>query len=403
MTPAFKEILRQQRQTVFGHRRYWLHIGLWLLVLVACVPYSSDFSRGLVISIGKPKPDSSAQKSVPGKPVSGIAADGTTTIVGDPASLLTDSAIGVAVGAIVVYTFLLWIIPYARYRRKKRILIWAIVLVVAGLLIFLIGSVLAWGIAESIHKAGPHASASYQPLIHLILASFLVFIIVGAFFSGYYFVDLYDQQKALNRYRDVFTAKMQAETAFLKMQINPHFLFNSLNNIYALTLTQSAQAPVLARRLQELLQYMLADGTREMVSLSGELTFLQNYISLEQLRTAQDQVQIDYRVQGNPEGLSIAPLLLVNFIENAFKHGVKAGITAAVVRVQLTITGRLLAVSIFNTKPPAATHPEQAVRDGGGIGVQNVKRRLQILYPGRHTLRIHDTPESHSVSLNIQL
>ncbi len=402
MTPAFKEIARQQRQAVFGNRRYWLHIGLWVLVLLICFPYSSDFSRGLVIGTGDRKSEVVVEAGGTTKAVSGMATNQLSLFSQDRAGLLLDTAIGLIVGAIIVYTFLLWVIPYARYRRKKRVLLLALILVLFGVAGIVLGSAAVWGLTGK--GAGTHPEAgNYQLYLHLIISGFLVVIITGAFFSGYYFIDLYDQQKALNRYREVFTAKMQAETAFLKMQINPHFLFNSLNNIYALTLTQSDQAPVLARRLQELLRYMLGDGTQELVPLEGELTFLKNYVSLEQLRTAQDQVQIEYRVQGHPEGLFIAPLLLVNFIENAFKHGVKAGITAATIRIQLTIVDRMLAVDIFNTKPPIADQPELAVKEGSGIGVQNVKRRLQILYPGRHTLRIQEIPSSYAVHLTIQL
>ncbi len=137
----------------------------------------------------------------------------------------------------------------------------------------------------------------------------------------------------------------------MKTQINPHFLFNTLNNIYSLALRQSDDAPVIARQLKELSQYMLYDCTRDMVPLSGEVTFLNNYVSLEQLRNKQEDIDIRLDIKGETEGKQIAPLLLVNFIENAFKHGVKSGIDRAFVQINPFIMDDLLSMEVTNSRP----------------------------------------------------
>jgi sensor histidine kinase YesM len=404
MKPALKEAFRQQHHAVFGNRRYWFHIVLWLLVVLVSFPYTSDFSQGFImgVSVG-PDQNSATVADKPSDP-SGKLSSHFTDIFKDRSVLVADTVSGLVGAAIVIYVFLLVIIPYARYRQKKRILLFYLFLLLFLLFGAVFGTAVLWGILESrAQKMSGGAQSTYFPMAHIVLVGILVFITTAAFFSVYYFLELYDQQKTLNRYRQVFAARMQAETNFLKMQINPHFLFNSLNNIYALTLAQSPQAPVIARRLKELVHYMLDECTQETVPLSGELDFLKNYIALEQLRNSEEQVRINYEVRGEPDNLHIAPLLLVNFIENAFKHGVKAGVEVAEIRVRIDIVGRMLAMEVYNTKPPTTGKRQLAVKEAGGIGIQNVKRRLQILYPGRYSLRINDSQKGYFVYLNAQL
>jgi LytS/YehU family sensor histidine kinase len=228
-------------------------------------------------------------------------------------------------------------------------------------------------------------------------------VLLQVYFSLYYFLDLYDQQKSLNKYRKVFTEKLEAETNFLKTQINPHFLFNTLNNIYSLTLSQSSDAAFITRQLKNLITYMLQDCTNDLVPLTGEIAFLKNYITLEQLRNKQEQIDIQLTIKGESGNKKIAPLLLINFVENAFKHGVKAGISNAFVKINLLIMGHVLALEIVNSKPEQIEDQQKSVKEDGGIGIQNVSRRLDILYPHRHKLRISESKKEYSVYLSIDL
>lgn len=412
MKPALRDEFSQQRRTLFGRGRIGLHILLWLIVIAVCYPYAQSFSRGLMVGVSVARNSDST--------------DGATVRIGprdtkEPDSaairnlqeqlkkplehqswIVRDACVSVVVAGVVVYTFLLFVIPYARYRRQKRVYYVFLILLLALMVAVMIASALSLAVLISARRNGA-ASGDLGPMIHIMLGGILVLMITGLFFSFYYFLDLYDQQKTLDRYAEVFRAKMVAETSFLKMQINPHFLFNSLNNIYALTLGGSPQAPVVAGRLKELVNYMLEECSHETVPLEGELDFLKNYLALEQLRNLQEQVTISCAIRGSAEGLNIAPLLLVNFIENAFKHGVKAGIDHAEVRIRIDIVGRMLSMEVFNTRPEGMSTQEGAIREAGGIGIRNVKRRLQILYPRKHALRINDGGAGYTVHLNVQL
>jgi two-component system LytT family sensor kinase len=407
MSPALKEEFRQQRVALFGRRRYLIHILLWMLVIGMSYPYAKEFSRGFAMgTAGLPAGDTvisvAPANAVSLKSNSRKVSKQFRDAFNNRRWLIFDAVFSVALAALLVYSFLLYAIPYARFRQRKRLLFFAFIVLAALFIVTVLGISIAIGLIEG-GEGRASGEKGLAAVIHMLLCAILVCVITVTFFSFYYFIDLYDQQKSLDRYRSVFAAKMQAETSFLKMQINPHFLFNSLNNIYALTLNRSPQAPVIAGRLRELVNYMLNECSQETVPVADELNFLRNYIALEQLRNTQEHVRITYEVRGEDDQLRMAPLLLVNFIENAFKHGVKAGVEPASVRVRIDIIGRALSMEVFNTKPVAVPEQSLAIRDAGGIGIRNVRRRLQILYPGRHSLKINDTAKGYSVHLNLEL
>ncbi|QJD77121.1 sensor histidine kinase [Spirosoma rhododendri] len=199
------------------------------------------------------------------------------------------------------------------------------------------------------------------------------------------------------RERDsLLTERNQAELAFLKSQINPHFLFNTLNNIYALTYAKSDTAPGAILKLSELMRYMLYDSTNgpDRVPLSKEIQYLNSFVDLEKLRVA--QAHVEFSVEGNVNLFRIEPLLLVSFVENAFKHGDLTDPTHPLVLDLSVQNGKLR----FDTLNKKATRQTDAV---GGIGLTNVRRRLQLLYPNQHALHITDTADSYACSLEISL
>lgn len=381
--PRLKEELRLQRKTTFGNKRYLFHIGAWLASLwYICFAVFNDFSLGV-------------QKGASTAQINGRK-------VNDPPGLLV-ALLGSVMGSVMVYFFLLYVIPYARFKKRKRYLWLGLIVNICLWVIILIAALLylgfMFGFSDQLRTVQLNENAA---ITATAVASFSG-ITAMFFFSLYYFLDLYDQQKGLNRYREVLTEKMKAETDFLKSQINPHFLFNTLNNIYSLTLSHSGDAAVITLQLKELIIYMLEECKKDTVSLAGEIAFLKNYINLEQLRNKQEQVDIRLEVKGDPEGKEIAPLLLVNFIENAFKHGVKAGISHAFVHINLLILDDSLSLDMINSKPPAGVDQSRAVKEHSGIGIRNVMRRLAILYPGRHKLRLSESERDYSVYLTIEL
>lgn len=189
--------------------------------------------------------------------------------------------------------------------------------------------------------------------------------------------------------------KLEAELKFLKTQIHPHFLFNTLNNLYALTLKKSEKAPEMVLKLSELINYMLYECTANEVLLSKEIKFLQNYIAIEKMRYG-DKLEVDVRVTGD-QNIRIAPMIILPFVENCFKHGASEELQQSWVTVQIQASAELITIKVENSKSNNGNN-----HHGDGIGIQNVKRRLSLLYPTRHELKILDGKETFLVILTIQ-
>jgi LytS/YehU family sensor histidine kinase len=200
-----------------------------------------------------------------------------------------------------------------------------------------------------------------------------------------------------NEKQVLLTHTMQTELRFLKSQINPHFLFNTLNNLYALTLKKSDKAPEIVLKLSEIMRYMLYECNERRVLLSKEIQYINNYLDLEKLRQPTN-AEIIFTTAGPISEQMVAPLLFVPFLENSFKHGLNHHIQGGgFVRLHLHVAGDELEFHIENSKPenlPRQEHPRS-----GGIGLTNVRQRLQILYPEQHTLEVQDEPHRYSVTL----
>ena len=192
--------------------------------------------------------------------------------------------------------------------------------------------------------------------------------------------------------------KARAELQLLKAQIHPHFLFNTLNNIYFYTLNASPHAPGMIKKLSGMLHYILHECDQLLVPLEKELKMIQDYIALEKIRYG-DQMQMRVAIKGDTRNKSIAPLLLIPFVENSFKHGASKMIIHPEIIIDITIENNELVFFITNNKPllPEPT-PRQA-----GLGLKNVKKRLQLLYPRKHELNIVSESGSYSVLLKISL
>lgn len=189
--------------------------------------------------------------------------------------------------------------------------------------------------------------------------------------------------------------KLQAELKFLKTQIHPHFLFNTLNNLYALTLKKSSKAPEMVLKLSELINYMLYECTSEEVLLEKEIKFIRNYGDIEKMRYG-DKIDIDIRVTGDAQGRKIAPLVLLPFVENCFKHGASEELQQSWVKVSIDVHAFNTLIKVENNKATI-----NGVKKKEGIGIQNVKRRLDLIYPNAHELKIINGEETFLVILSI--
>lgn len=195
--------------------------------------------------------------------------------------------------------------------------------------------------------------------------------------------------------------KLQAELKFLKTQIHPHFLFNTLNNLYALTLKKSDLAPAMVLKLSELINYMLYECREDDVLLEKEIKFIRNYIDIERLRYG-DKLDVDIRVRGDANGRKIAPLLLLPFTENCFKHGASLELDQSWVKLDIEVLPDRTLFKVENNKVSTNGEAEKNEdRIPRGIGINNAKRRLDLLYPGNHELKIINGDETFLVILSI--
>lgn len=192
---------------------------------------------------------------------------------------------------------------------------------------------------------------------------------------------------------------LSIELQLLKAQVHPHFLFNTLNNIYSLTLRGSDQAPEVVDKLLGLLRYMFRECNAPSVPLTKEVELIRNYTQLEQIRYG-SRLCIDFSVQGDLTGKEIAPLLLILFVENAFKHGASEQTDQASMALTLLMMGDELMFRLENSKNADLARPADAP---GGLGLMNVRKRLALLYPDRHTLTIQSEPDRYVVELMVQL
>lgn len=222
---------------------------------------------------------------------------------------------------------------------------------------------------------------------------------ISLYFSIYLFTtSLLRLARGWFRLQEIETEKNKAELKALHAQINPHFLFNSLNSIYALARKHSEEVPTKIVQLSDLMRHVIYDTETDFIPLEKELEMLKNYISLQNLRS-QHQNQILFNATGDMKGRRIAPMLLLPFIENSFKHGIKGGGEDVFVKINLDIIGDSLHLEVENGKGKSS-EPE---KERKGIGIENVRKRLDLIYPGRHNLKISEGERTFNVDLSIQL
>jgi two-component system LytT family sensor kinase len=191
---------------------------------------------------------------------------------------------------------------------------------------------------------------------------------------------------------------LNLEVNFLKAQVNPHFLFNTLNNLYTLVVKQDARAPTIVQHLADLMHYTVFESNAPLAPLTQEIAFLEAYLELERLRYGQ-KVRISYQSAGDPTSLGLTPLLFFPFVENAFKHGIDSSLDASWVEISLVVRDQQLHFAVRNSYSPGA--PARAV---GGVGLANVRKRLALHYaPADYELAMEQDAETYAVRLRLQL
>jgi hypothetical protein len=203
--------------------------------------------------------------------------------------------------------------------------------------------------------------------------------------------------KISNQWKQTQKEKLTAELSYLKAQINPHFLFNTLNSIYALAIEKSDQTPTAVVKLSGMMRYVLSESQQDFVPLEKEISYISDYIELQKIRLGAT-VNLTYTVTGNLLGKQLAPLILISFVENAFKYGVNPEEPSRIL-IEIAVTVADLTLLVKNNK--VNTNIGEAEKSG--LGIQNTRNRLQLLYPGRYDLGINDAENEFTVTLKIAM
>ena len=284
----------------------------------------------------------------------------------------------------IAYINLYILIP--RFLNQKNFLLYSALLMVVAILLTPIRSLVIY------LKVQETMSNNFQ-------TTFLALFLFGGVTTLFKIVS--DWLKHQRVQKELETQTMQNELKFLRSQINPHFLFNTLNNLYALTLKKSDKAPEIVIKLSEMMRYMLYECNEKQVLLEKEINYLRNYLDLEQLRQGEN-VKINFAILGNINGQTVAPMIFIPFIENSFKHGLNKHLKEGFVDIRIKVLEKHLRLEIENSKPEAVP-TEFGGKKSGGIGLVNVKRRLNLLYPDQYKLEIKNNPDVYRVELDLEI
>jgi LytS/YehU family sensor histidine kinase len=198
------------------------------------------------------------------------------------------------------------------------------------------------------------------------------------------------------RWKNLERTRIQMELSYLKTQINPHFLFNTLNGIYALAIKKSDNTGDAIVKLSSIMRYVITEAANEKVPLEKEIKYIRDFIDLQQLRLSKSTT-VNYNVNGNTSGVTIEPLLLITFIENAFKYGVSTEITSSI-DIYINMTGKRLQFIVRNDK--IARHDNSKAL---GVGLKNTIDRLNLSHNKNYSLTIDDKEKEFAINLNINL
>jgi len=300
---------------------------------------------------------------------------------------LAASIINLVAAIATVYTFNYYLIPKTLLKNKlRRFIAFAFVAIVMFFYIQLLLTLLL--VVKLLHEE----SRLFPEMIDVMMLFFNMFFVVFVaiaikFYKRWSEKDFREQQ--------VQKEKVEAELQMLKTQINPHFLFNTLNSIYVLAMKKSEQTANVVMKLSDILDYILYRIDAPMIAISTEIQIIENYIELEKIRFA-DRVNITFTYNFKSKEIQIPPMLIIPFVENAFKHGVGKSIEKSWIKITIDVTDQLLNIEVSNNKIQ-----NNLVSDSGGIGLLNVKKRLDLLYYDSYKLEISEKNNRFDVFLSI--
>jgi hypothetical protein len=288
---------------------------------------------------------------------------------------------------ILIFFYLNFYLFIPKLYFKRKYFYFGLTVVVCFLVIaFLPGWILPFDeIMRERHGPGPRDGSRLM----FALGHNIFFFLAVMFFSLMLKINL--------RLKQSEKEKLRAELSYFKAQINPHFLFNSLNTIYSLAIQKADNTAEAIVKLSGMMRFVITDASHDHVSLEKEISYITDYIEFQKIRHG-DTVKVDYQTQNIMPGERIAPLLLMPFIENAFKFGINPE-EESIIRINIGISGTELHMLVYNRKVGKTLDPENP----GGIGISNARHRLELLYPNTHQLFINDGELDYTVDLYINL
>lgn len=310
---------------------------------------------------------------------------------------LKTTAIGFPIHMILCYFNIYYLMPKFVYRRKYLFYL-LLLLVSLFVMLFFKFNLTYFLVSHNVWPEGPVITNKITPnyALDVMIGELYVVTFVTAIKTTM------DWIKEHKRLIDLEKVQLETELLFLKTQISPHFFFNTLNNIYSLALEKSKKTPQIILKLSELMRYLLYETKTKRKSLNEEIICIQNYLDLERLRYG-DQLEIEMNITGDIENKKIAPILLLAFIENAFKHGINKNIGKVKISIDFKILDDFLYFSVSNPTP-AKTKYKQSIEPLGGIGLRNVKKRLSLGYnKEEYQLSIKNNGDFFIVDLKIKV
>ena len=310
---------------------------------------------------------------------------------------LKTNIIGFPVHMILVYLNIFVLMPRFVYKRKYFFYIFFLIASLL-LMVFMKFNLTFYLVSENIWPEGPS-------VIHNFTFSYAIDMMIGELYVTTFVtaikitMDWLEEQK-----RVAALEKMQSDTEllFLRSQISPHFFFNTLNNIYSLSIEKSEKTPRIILKLSELMRYLLYETKTKRQSLEKEIICIQNYLDLERIRYG-ELLKINMNISGDILDKKIAPILLLSFVENAFKHGANKNIGNVTIDIDFKIVNNFLFFTISNPISEITKH-KLVINHSGGIGLNNVKKRLALGYDSdEYDLKIDNEDKLFTVKLKIKV
>lgn len=307
-----------------------------------------------------------------------------------------EPADNISLAPIIVLGLFLIVIFYFNYfvLIPKFLLLKKYLLYVITLVLSIVAAFVLSGLFFNLFDVKPDDLASMNPVLikvePIMRANAFLMLIVSILASISLTIN--------NHLRQLEKEKLVALISSLKSQINPHFLFNTLNNIYATAIDTSPRTADMVDKLSEMMRYTMKENQNDFVPLEGEINYLNNYIELQKLRLERT-IKFDYTIDGEFSELQIAPMLLIPFVENAFKHGVNSEQDSNI-RINIKVNESELHFLVANNK----VNIQSGIKENSsGLGIENTKHRLALIYPSKHLLTIKETENDFIVSLHINL